>query len=165
MMREAIQVKRNKFSTLLLTAALLSLVGCGASPEPKPVVEARVPITSASELKVHIDDFAFLLDGLRDLGLDCGKFDQMDAWIKDDHEFALCYYKDWEMGLHRWYEDVNAERDITSGTFQPWCQPYVTSHNWAITVWDAQIIKEFASFLDTTAQQYKTSGNSKNCLL
>ena len=158
-----------KLSVLVLSISLSvsGLVGCGSSaPEAaEPVAETRVPITSASQLKVHIEDFAFLLDGLRDLGLDCGKFDQIDAWIKPDHEFALCTYKDVEVALTLWYLDATAEREISSGAYQPWCQPYVRSNNWAIATWNAPVIREFASVLELDAEQFKTAGNASGCLL
>ena len=157
-------MSRRKVTSLILIASLIGLVGCGSSEESAPT-ETRTPITSASQLKVHIDDFAFLLDGLRDLGLDCGKFDQVEAWKKEKHEFALCYYKGNEVALTRWYDDADAEQEITSGEFQPWCQPYVRSNNWAIAIWDAPVIREFATYLETEAEQYKTPGNAKDCLL
>ena len=150
----------------LILVVLLLLAGCGSNVETADEIPVtRTPITSASQLKVHIDDIPFLLDGLRDLGLDCGKFDQIDAWKKEKHEFALCNYKDTEVSIWRWYFDEDAELEINSGSFQPWSQPYVTSNNWAITAWDASVIRDFASFLETDAREDKNSANANDCLL
>lgn len=157
-------MSRRKVTSIILIASLIGLVGCGSSEESAPT-QTRTPVTSASQLKVHIDDFAFLLDGLRDLGLDCGEFDQIDAWIKENHEFALCYYKGEEIALNRWYTDADALAEISSGEFQPWCKPYVWSNNWAISIWDAPLIREIAGYLETEAEQFKTPGNAKDCML
>lgn len=151
--------------------SLLLLTGCGSKVETADEIPAtqppatQPPITSASQLKVHIDEIPFLLDGLRDLGLDCGRFDQIAAWKKEKYEYALCNYKDTEVMVWRWYLDADAEQEINSGSFQAWCQPYVTSNNWAIAAWNASVIRDFSSFLETDARQDKNSANADACLL
>jgi hypothetical protein len=153
-------------SRALILVTLFLLMGCGSKVEPADEIPVtRTPITSASQLKVHIDDIPFLLDGLRDLGLDCGRFDQMGAWIKEKYEYAQCNYKGTEAMVWRWYLDADAEQEINSGSFQAWCQPYVASNNWAIAAWDASVIRDFASFLETDAQEDKNSTNTDSCLL
>lgn len=149
-----------------MIVSLFLLTGCGSNVETvEEIPSVRTPITSASQLKVYIESIPFLLDGLRDLGLDCGKYDQIEAWKKEKYEFALCRYKDTEVMLWRWYLDRDAKQEINSGSFQPWCQPYVASNNWAITAWNGPLIKEFASFLETVAREDKNSANAADCLL
>jgi hypothetical protein len=151
---------------VFLFMSLFVLAGCGSNIEnTEEIPSARTPITSASQLKVDIESIPFLLDGLRDLGLDCGKFDQLEAWKKEKYEYALCTYKDMEVMVWRWYLEADAKEEITSGSFQPWCQPYVASNNWAIAVWNGQVVKEFASFLETEAREDKNSANAESCLL